>query len=172
MTTKPKVAVKDANVFIDMEYMGILDLWFQLGYETITSDLVVRELEEGQHFQALAYVDSSQILALSLPLDVVNEMQQSHAGISSTDAAVLHLAVKYKALLLSGDRQLRNAARVELVEYHGSIWVLDQLVRNQKLTGFLAAEKLSALVALEGKQKRFLPEKSAGEQIKHWREMP
>lgn len=27
---KPKIAVKDANVFIDMEYMGILDLWSQL----------------------------------------------------------------------------------------------------------------------------------------------
>ncbi len=35
-----KIAVKDANIFIDMEYMGILDLWFQLGHETITSNLV------------------------------------------------------------------------------------------------------------------------------------
>jgi hypothetical protein len=34
-----KIAVKDANVFIDMESMGILDLWFLLGYETLTSSL-------------------------------------------------------------------------------------------------------------------------------------
>ncbi len=165
---KPKIAVKDANVFIDMEYMGILDLWFQLGYETITSDLVVRELEDGMHFQAIAYVESSHIRALSLPLDAVVEIQESHAGISSTDAAVLHIAIQHKALLLTGDRRLRSAAKVEVVECHGSIWVLDQLVRNNKLTGILAAEKLSALAALKGEQKRFLPMKRVAEYVKRW----
>ena len=106
---KTKIAVKDANVFIDMEYMGILDLWFQLGYDTLTSDLVVRELENGMHLQAIACVESSQIRALSLPLDVIAELQESYVGISSTDAAVLHIAIEHKALLITGDSQLRNA---------------------------------------------------------------
>ena len=113
---------------------------FSWGYETMTSDLVVRELEDGMHLQAIAYVESSQISALSLPLDVIVELQESHAGISSTHAAVLHIAIKHNALLLTGDSQLRSAAKVEVVECHGSIWVLDQLVCNNKLTGFLAAE--------------------------------
>jgi predicted nucleic acid-binding protein len=42
-----KVAVKDANVFIDLESMGILDLWFQLDYPTMTSSFVVMELAAG-----------------------------------------------------------------------------------------------------------------------------
>ncbi len=168
---KAKIAVKDANVFIDMEYMGILDLWFQLGYETITSDLVVRELEKGMHFQAIACVESSQIKSIPLPLNVVAELQENHTGISSTDAAVLYIAIEHKALLLTGDSQLRCAAKVELVECHGSIWVLDQLVRNKKLTGLLAAEKLNALAALTGKQKRFLPKKRVTEYVKRWQGM-
>lgn len=167
---KAKIAVKDANVFIDMEYMDIFDLWFQLEYETITSDLVVRELEDGRHFQALAYIESSQIYASSLPLDVVVETQERHVGISATDAAVLHIAVQHNALLLTGDRRLRNAAKIEVVECHGSIWVLDQLVRNGKLKGLSAAQKLISLTKLKGKRKRFLPMKSVTEHINRWRE--
>lgn len=103
-----KVAVKDANIFIDMEYMGILDLWFQLRYETITSNLVVLELKQGRHLQAVAYVSSGQIKEHVSPLDRLVHYQQQYNGISPADAAVLHLAVEHEALLLSGDGQLRG----------------------------------------------------------------
>lgn len=149
-----KVAVKDANVFIDMEVMRILDLWFQLDVETITSSLVVQELEDGRHLQALAYVESEQIASLSSPLEVV-----------------LHLAIEHHALLLTGDQKLRTVAEARAVECHGSIWALDQLVKTKKLLGPVAAEKLSALLALTGKRKRFLPRKSAEEHISRWRRM-
>jgi hypothetical protein len=38
-----KIAVKDANVLIDLIEADLLGLWFQLGIETHTADLVVRE---------------------------------------------------------------------------------------------------------------------------------
>ena len=55
-----KVAVKDANIFIDLESMGLLDLWFQLGIETFTSSFVVLELENGGHLNALACIHAGQ----------------------------------------------------------------------------------------------------------------
>lgn len=164
-----QIAVKDANIFIDMEYMGVLDLWFQLGYETITSDLVVIELENGQHSQSLAYIESSQIKELASPLEMIMSYQGKYAGISSADAAVLHLAVENDALLLSGDGQLRGAAGVEEVPCHGSIWILDQLVSAELLSGIVAAEKLSSLISQTGPHRRFLPEVSAREYIVRWR---
>jgi len=167
-----KIAVKDANIFIDMEYMGILDLWFQLGYETITSNLVVLELERGRHLQAVAYVTSGQIQQLVSPLDRLFHYQQQYHGISPADAAVLHLAIEHDALLLSGDGQLRKSAQAEAVPCHGSIWVLDQLVKAKLLKGNVAAEKLAALLELTGKQRRFLPQASAREYITRWRRMP
>lgn len=166
-----KVAVKDANVFIDLEVMGILDLWFQLEIETITSTLVVQELEEGRHFQALAYVESERIASLSSPLEPVFALRERYTGISVTDASVLHLAIEHHALLLTGDQKLRTVAEAQTVECHGSIWVLDQLVKEKKLLGPVAAEKLFALLALTGKRKRFLPRKSAEEHISRWRRM-
>ncbi len=44
-----KVAIKDANVFIDLEIAGLFDLWFQLGIETHTSVFIQEELENGGH---------------------------------------------------------------------------------------------------------------------------
>ena len=130
-----KVAVKDANVFIDMESMGILDLWFQLNIATITSELVVLELEAGQHRQALAYVESAQITSISSPLEVVANLRQKYAGISLTDASVLFLAIEHQAMLLTADQALRSVAEAQTVECHGSIWVLDQLVIAEKVVG-------------------------------------
>lgn len=57
-----KIAVKDANVFIDLEAMGLLDLWFQLGITTLTSSFVVKELEDGGHLNALACTRAGQAI--------------------------------------------------------------------------------------------------------------
>ena len=35
-----RIAVQDANVLIDLELAGLFDLWFQLGVETHTTDLI------------------------------------------------------------------------------------------------------------------------------------
>ncbi|HKJ90194.1 MAG TPA: hypothetical protein VJ960_03615 [Oceanipulchritudo sp.] len=53
-----KIAVKDANVFIDMESMGVFDLRVQLGNETLTTSLIVLELEDDGHAEALAYIET------------------------------------------------------------------------------------------------------------------
>lgn len=154
-----------------MESMGILDLWFQLDIETITSKLVVQELEAGQHRQALAYVESAQIASISSPLEAVSDLRQKHAGISITDASVLFLAIEHEAVLLTCDQTLRAVAEARTVECHGSIWVLHQLVMAGKLAGLVAAEKLSDLLALTGEKKRFLPDKIVEEYIRRWRAM-
>lgn len=88
-----KFAVKDANFFIDMESMGVLDLWFQLDISTIISELVVQKLELGHHRQALAYVESAQIISISPFLEGMANLRQLYAGISLTDASALYLAI-------------------------------------------------------------------------------
>ena len=113
-----RIAVKDSNIFIDMECMGILDLWFQLGYETITSNLVILELKRGGHRQTMAYVESGQIQQRTSPLAMLIQYQAQYVGISAADAAVLHLAVEHKALLLSGDGKLRQSAEIRRSPHH------------------------------------------------------
>ena len=49
------------------------------------------------------------------------------------DCSVLFLAVKLDAMLISGDKALRNAGKARQVEVHGTLWIMDQLVAAKSL---------------------------------------
>lgn len=164
-----KVAVKDANIFIDMESMGIFDLWQKLGYQTLTTSLIVQELEAGGHQEAIAYIEADTIQVRDPSLESTEKLFNELSRISLPDASVLCLALETKALLLTGDRTLRIAGEVRQVEVHGSIWILDQLVQSQLLPGPVAAEKLSRLHSQVGARMRFFPEKLIAEFCAKWR---
>lgn len=167
-----KIAVKDANVFIDLESMGILDLWFQLGYKTITSSFIVDELREGSHHQSLAYIESGHILSEKLELidffQLYEELEES--GLSAADVSVLHLAQEREALLLTGDGRLRIESSIRRIEYHGSLWILEQLVSGGILEPIIAAQKLEHLQNLTGKERRYLPKDICTKLIRQWRQ--
>jgi len=163
-----KIAVKDANVFIDMEAMGVFDLWAQLGYETLTTSLIVLELEDGCHAEALAYIETGGISVVDPSSEAIYDLYSKLPGLSIEDASVLCLAIERNAMLLTGDKTLRNAGEVRQVEVHGSIWVLDKLVQEGKLAGTVAAEKLHSLLNLAGAGSRFLPDKLAYKYIRKW----
>lgn len=163
-----KIAVKDANVFIDMELMGIFDLWVQLGIQTLTSSLIALELETGNHGEALAYIATKHITVLNPPLASIEALYRSEKGLSPQDASVLQIAMENDAILLTGDKTLRIAAEVRQVECHGSIWILDQLVRRDILPGTVAAEKLRSLISSSVAGIRYLPRRAAEAHIAKW----
>jgi predicted nucleic acid-binding protein len=99
----------------------------------------------------------------------IYELYSELPGLSLEDASVLCLAMEQDAMLLTGDKTLRNAGEVRQVEVHGSIWVLDQLVRKRILAGRVAAEKLQRLLDETGKNVRFLPKREAMKFIERWR---
>jgi len=170
-----KIAVKDANVFIDLESMGILDLRFQLGHETITSSYVVVELEEGNHLNALASIRAGQVHEAEISGEenegdfgiLWGELESS--GLSITDVSVLYLAMREDAMVISGDRRLRTESGVRSVEVHGTLWILDRLVEAGLLPASVAADRLETLTGLTGRERRFLPHKECNERIRLWR---
>ena len=165
-----KIAVKDANVFIDMELMGLFDLWASLGYETLTTSMIVFELEAGDHAEALAYIETDQITVIEPDTTEVDALRGALGrSVSTQDASVLFVAIQNGALLLTGDRRLRINAELLDVECHGSIWILDQLVRKGKIEGQVAAAKLFGLLAFEGDKARHLPHKIARTYIERWK---
>jgi len=165
-----KIAIQDANIFIDLESMGVLDLWFLLGYEVMTSAFVVDELEVGGHTETLSYIQSGQIEAVNLELiefyGLYEELEDF--GVSPTDVSVLYLAIKHDAILLTGDKALRVSSEAKSVECHGSLWVLDELVKSRHLHPTVAVEKLRSVLALTGGEKRFLPRKISEDLISSW----
>jgi predicted nucleic acid-binding protein len=170
-----RIAVKDANVFIDLESMGILDLWFQLGHETLTSSYVVVELEDGGHANALACIRAGQVREAEIsPEEMIGDFEKlwrelEGSGLSVPDASVLFLAIREKAILLSGDKQLRKQAKLRTVQVRGTLWIMDQLVEEGILQPGVAADRLGALMCRTGKERRYLPAGECEARILKWR---
>lgn len=165
-----KIAVQDANVLIDLELAGLFDLWFQLGIETHTTDLIKGELEDGGHVQALAYFKSGQVREHGLSFEELDQVSALEGEVGSkakfNDCSVLFLAVKLDAMLISGDKPLRKAGKARSVEVHGTLWIMDQLVAGKVMTGDIAAAKLEHLLSLE----RYLPAEECQIRLKKWRQ--
>jgi len=168
-----RIAVKDANVFIDLESMGILDLWFQLDYQTITSSFVVVELEDGGHANALASIQAGQVIEAVISSEEMEAFEALRVeceptGLSMADVSVLHLAMREDALLLSGDKPLRNQAKLRLVDVHGTLWIMDQLVDSGLLAKRVAAQRLETLLLRTGRERRYLPKAECHARILRW----
>lgn len=164
-----KVAVKDANVLIDLEIAGLLDLWLQLGHQTITTDLVIGQLKTGGHNEALSHVStgkmevhkcSGEFLARAFEL-----MTQIGSGLDIADCSVLLLAIDLDAMLLSGDKPLRKGAIQNQVEVHGTLWILDQLIAAKLLSKPTAAAKLEHLI----EQDSYYPIDECRKRITKWK---
>lgn len=67
-------------------------------------------------------------------------------SLSETDKSVLHVANRLNACVLSSDKVLRNCAKNKQIEYHGMIWIFDELVDSSILTPIEARIKLNQLV--------------------------
>jgi hypothetical protein len=165
-----KIAVQDANVLIDLELAGLFDLWFQLGIETHTTDLIKGELDDGGHVQALAYFKSRQMREHGLSFEELDQVSELEREVGSrakfNDCSVLFLAMKLGAMLISGDKPLRKAGQARHVEVHGTLWVMDQLVAAKVMSGDIAAAKLEHLLSLE----RYLPAEECQIRLKKWRQ--
>jgi predicted nucleic acid-binding protein len=161
-----RIAVQDANVFIDLELAGLYDLWLQMGVEVHTTDLIRMELERGNHRISLSYLNGMVVHELSFEeLVTIAELEQSVANKAKfNDCSVLYLAEKLKVALISGDGALRTAAKKRGVEVRGTLWIFDSLIERKLLAPAVAAEKLHQLLL----QDRHLPKSACDERLTRW----
>lgn len=67
-------------------------------------------------------------------------------ALSEVDKTMLFLAKKHEAIVLSSDKVIRNHAKKEAIEYHGMLWIFDQLIAQGILNKKEAAQKLKELI--------------------------
>jgi predicted nucleic acid-binding protein len=161
-----KLALQDANIFIDLELSGLFDLWLQMGVEVHTTDLIRGELEKGKHYMALAYLRGMTVHEVDFEeLATIAELERSVGSRAKfNDCSVLYLAGKLRVPLLSGDGALRSAAEKRGLEVRGTLWIFDTLIERKLLAPSVAAEKLRALLG----QDRFLPKSACDERLARW----
>ncbi|NJK90459.1 MAG: hypothetical protein HC904_00690 [Blastochloris sp.] len=162
-----KIAVQDANILIDLELSGTLGIWFDLGIETHTTDLILAQIQKGGHSGVLAFAASRRLFIHETTPQILAESAQclfDHPDLEIEDAGAYLLAVALRALLLTGDKELRLLAEARCVEVHGTLWIFDRLIEKGLLKPKDAAEKLESLLA----QDRYLPKVLCSDRIKTW----
>lgn len=146
---KLKVAVTDACIFIDLYDLGLVASFFKLELEIHTTSSVYFELYSEQQQVLKAYQSVDKLFIHNLKEeDFLQIYSESYPkSLSETDKSVLHIANKINACVLSSDKTVRNYAKNKDIEYHGMIWIFDNLLEANILSEKEAVHKLKQLVA-------------------------
>lgn len=159
-----RVLVSDTSVLIDLERAELLEATFRLDWEFAVPDLLYkRELRDfnGPALQQLGLrVEALDVDGVMTAIDYRRRVP----ALSLADSFALALAKINDWTLLAGDGALRNLAAVESVDYHGVLWVLDQLLQS----GFPAGTLHRALTAIAAHPRCRLPAREVRERLDHY----
>jgi hypothetical protein len=155
------VLVSDTSVLIDLERGDLLEATFQLDWEFAVPDLLYkRELRDfnGPALRQLGLrVESLDGEGVRAAIDY----RRTAPALSLADSFALVLAKINNWTLLAGDGALRSLAASEGLDYHGVLWVLDQLLQS----GFAAGTLHRALTAIAGHPRCRLPVREVRERL-------
>lgn len=140
----PLLLISDSNILIDIEAGGLTASMFSLQYNFAVPDILfVDELQE-HHGHLIAMGLQTKTLdgqTVARAMELINLYRKP----SRTDLLALALAEHESCPLLTGDRYLRKAAAEEGVPVHGTIWLIEQMVRQGKTTVEVAEQAFESM---------------------------
>jgi predicted nucleic acid-binding protein len=155
--------VTDANLWIDLLCAEIEARVFCLDWEFIAPDVVLAEvlLPYSWRLQGLGLVE----MELSgVSMQKAEELIRRYPRPGRRDILSLVLAMQEKAILLTGDEALRKAASGEDVVVHGTLWLLDAMVREEAISREEGCRSLEGMLA----SGRRLPKNEVSARIAAW----
>jgi predicted nucleic acid-binding protein len=162
-----KRCIIDASILLDFIAGNIVDTLFSLPFEFITSDIVADEVSRSYSHDALGDIGLQIVELKEEEVLEIAELQIAHIELSPKDISVYILAREHRALLISGDGPLRTMADDQRIEYHGTLWLLDELLTRELLPKSDAIKALQAMLD----KKRWLPRSECEKLIKKWESM-
>lgn len=129
--------VLDTNIIIALDSGNLLNAFSALPYDILAPDVVVEELIPPESYDLTAVP----ITIFELPGPAITEVGRLSArypSLSPVDLFALVGAKRLNAILLTGDKGLRNAAKTEGLEVRGmllsALQMVDISVRGKGLT--------------------------------------
>lgn len=125
--------IVDSSVFIDLAVAGILTRLFRLEDRILTTDIIfdrelaARRSDFPQHGLEVVEMEPDDVIATS-------QRMREFPGTSFPDQSVLTLAVRQGGVVLANDRLLREAARATSLEIHGTLWVVERMIRARQMS--------------------------------------
>ena len=139
--------ISDANIFIDLERVGLLVEFSKLDIEISTSDFVFNELNQRQqkvvkNLNITIYtLDSNELMIFFSEYKSLGKVK-----ISSQDYSIYYFAKKYKAYLLSNDKALRNFSHKNNINVKGIFYILDLIIEQSQLNKKYLSKSISLLL--------------------------
>lgn len=163
----PPERVTDANFWIDLHAGNLLDDAFRLPCQWVIPDIILEELQQPNP-QALRDRGLREDELSGAQVAEISELAARYPKPSRKDLAALVLAKARGTILVTGDRDLRIAAENEGQDVHGTLWVLDEMLRTKVITPRQAANSLEAMI----RHGRRLPRPEVEERLRRWRRSP
>lgn len=129
------LVVSDANIFIDLERIGLLIEFSKLDINISTSDFVFNELNEKQQLLVKSLdvdiyrLDPDELITFFTEYQALGRVKISHQ-----DYSIYYFAKRYNATLLSNDKALRKFSNQKSVEVKGIFYILDMIIQQSKLS--------------------------------------
>jgi predicted nucleic acid-binding protein len=164
-----KVIVNDANILIDLVEIELITEFFSLAFYMNITDSVLAEFDEESYLEIEKYITEGKLeLHAFDPIEnetVANLKKIHSAALSFPDCSCLYLSRKISAVLLTGDKPLRTAAKRYNIHVHGVLWVFDHLIQSQIITTQVAHDKLTRLMGINQR----LPAKECEKRLNRWK---
>jgi hypothetical protein len=159
------VVVSDTSVLIDLERGHLLEPVFRLPFSFAVPDLLYN--------RELAAYNGPQLLALGLRVETLTHDEVTTATVtlraepklSTPDAFAYALAHHRAWPLLTGDGALRTLASNQSLDYHGVLWLLDQLHEKAIVR---ATVLHTGLKAISGHPRCRLPSAEISARLRRW----
>jgi hypothetical protein len=94
----------------------------------------------------------------------IYSLKQDHNELSLDDFSLFFMGQKHQMMILSNDGLLRELADKARIEYHGTFWLLEEMIQ----TGILPAPEAATALGLMLKNKRWLPRSECEHQVQKW----
>lgn len=168
MATSLSSCVVDTNILIDLHRGGVLREFFQLPCTIFAPDVIVAELLDPSGEMLLVLGLQSMDFSGTEIMRVIG-LSRNHPEVSTNDLFAVLLAETKGALLLTGDKHLRRIAEQEHnLQVHGTLWVLDQLVKRKLLSPREASGALRKMIQSGSR----LPRAECERRLRRWSGLP
>src|SRR5262245_18785876 len=105
-----RIAVTDANIFIDLIKLGLLGCLFNIGIEIHTTREVYDQLNNAQKNVAEGFVQAGVLIIYNFNAEELGKIYalECPSGLEIADRSVYYYSTIMDAIVLSGDRKLRT----------------------------------------------------------------
>ena len=161
------IAVSDANIFIDLLEVDLIDTFFKLKLDLHTTNLVLNELDAEQQAVFKKYINRKLLTVKILnetEMLEIKKLELASGKLSAQDVSVYAYAKEINAMILTSDRRLRNEAQGKGFEVHGILWLFEQLLEEELIKPKKAIDKLTELMQIN----TWLPKDECKKRIEQW----